>query len=76
ARAALEAQAQMEYSVEVVSDTNLGQTVSSVRQKLRNDLRAVMETVKTAREAVRSAASSLRDVLVANASVEAEVEIN
>lgn len=61
-RLAIQAQAGKTYTITVTTENNLRADVSKVRKALHDDLSSVRETVKTAREAVRKAATTLAQI--------------
>ena len=62
ARAAVDAQAGETYEVEITDETRLRAEVGKARKELHDDLKAVFDLVKAAREAVREAATTLAQI--------------
>lgn len=75
AQASVDAQAVKTYSVEVSTEATVKVDVGNARQQLHGDLKAVWELVKSAREAVRQAASHI-DKPEVEASADAEAEVD
>lgn len=76
ARAAVEAQLEVVYEINIEGDENLRDAMRAFRDALHEDLRNVREKVKEAREAVRSAAVTLAQIPpdILEAELEEELE--
>lgn len=63
-RSAIAAQAGKVYSVAeaVTNETTIGQGIAGIRETMKNDLNAVQETMRAAKEKVRGAAEALKAV--------------
>lgn len=66
AQKAVSDQAVMSYDIEISTEDTLGEVVSGSLGDFHDDLKETQELVKAARDAVKEALDSLRDVEVAN----------
>ncbi len=59
AKSAIETQSERDYTIEISDEAGLKTSISTTRQLLHSDLKAVRELVKTAHESVKTAAETL-----------------
>lgn len=60
AQAAVDTQSGKTYVINITTEDNLGQAVSTVVQQFKSDVQTVIETIRTARGAVKDAFGALR----------------